>query len=944
MEAHEAADTIDELVEGYDQALAANEMPAVDPRMFELSPAELDELLAIEDCVFTLKRLGAKAKSGETRKPRTPHVLPTIPGYEIKRVIGHGGMGIVYEAVDCELHRTVALKMVLGGGRSHERRERFLREMQAIASLEHPNIVRLYDGHQAGDQMFFTLEYVDGGTLADALNGKPQPFHQAAEMVILLARAIHYAHGRGVIHRDLKPGNVLCQRDGTLKISDFGLAKIVHEEIELTKSSQWLGTPCYMAPEQASGTGDIGPAADIYALGAILYEMLTGRPPFLADSSMAILDHVRNEDPLPVGQHRAGVPRDLETICMKCLSKEPEQRYATAEALADDLQRFLANEPILARPPGTFERGVKWAKRHPTWCTTLCFLFVMLIATPAVTVMFWLERERTAEAANRARQEQYFRNITLADRDWRAGNIAQVEASLAACPDDLRHWEWRFLHNRVQACDLMIAGQKEPVGVLAFSEDGSQIFTAQADGTIRFHDADTGAEIRRIACPLSPIYRLRWLPRSKRFVTFGFAEGQPIHLCDLQTGKTLRTFKTPAPRVESEISVDPHERRLAAVSTDGRLAIWDIEDGQVLGTIPIPRYVNTESFLNLLAFHPVKYQLALAQRGKSRAELNVWDIGSTKVVQALSAPGLVYQAVCFAHDGKLLAAVRTAGDNRTTGRTDISLFDPSNGALIKRLHGHTQVSPALAFTPDGKRLASGGADNTVRVWTIDSEDEPVIFRAAEEIIAVAFDPRKPRVAVLFKSGAVRAWNYDDEQGTTTFRVGPGVVNCVSLSPDGRYLAAGRWTSDLLVWDRQTKREWFSAKHEGKYRGILRTAFSPDSKTLATASKGADVNLWDVPAKKMLTSLPVPNVRSIAFSPDGTHIALGDKDGSVTLWDWQANTQVRAFAGHTGEILDLAFHPDGREIASSATDRTLRRWDATTGNPSGIFDTDEIDVH
>jgi serine/threonine-protein kinase len=283
--------------------------------------------------------------------------LPVLPGYEVQSVLGHGGMGVVYQARHMRLGRTVAVKMLLAGAAAtEEEKERFLREARAVAALRHPNIVAVHDVGEVHGRPFFTMEFVAGGGLAQKLAGTPQPARQAAALLVTLADAVQVAHQGGIVHRDLKPGNVLLDADGTPRVTDFGLARRLDGDRELTLSGAPIGTPSYMAPEQARGDrAAIGPATDVYALGAILYEVLTGRPPFCLETSAATIQQVAVAEPVPPARLNPRAPRDLQTICLKCLTKEPKRRYPSAAALAEDLRRFERGEPIKARPVGVVE-------------------------------------------------------------------------------------------------------------------------------------------------------------------------------------------------------------------------------------------------------------------------------------------------------------------------------------------------------------------------------------------------------------------------------------------------------------------------------------------------------------------------------------------------------------------------------------------------------------
>jgi eukaryotic-like serine/threonine-protein kinase len=325
--------------------------------------------------------------------------LPYIPGYELQELLGRGGMGVVYKAWHRRLNRGVALKMLLAGPYAQPQElERFLREAETVAGLRHAHIVQVYEAGDVDGRPYFIMEFVEGGSLAHKLAGTPQPARQAAALVAKVAEAVQVAHQGGIVHRDLKPANILLTGDGTPKITDFGLARRLEGEARLTQSGIPVGTPSYMAPEQAEGrSSDVGPAADIYALGAILYELLTGRPPFRTETAVETLRQVIAQDPVPPSRLNAAVPRDVETICLKCLEKDPRRRYASALAFAEDLQRFGRNEPIVARPVGPTERALRWTQRHPTAAALVATALALLGL--AIGGGVWLVQQRAERRA-----------------------------------------------------------------------------------------------------------------------------------------------------------------------------------------------------------------------------------------------------------------------------------------------------------------------------------------------------------------------------------------------------------------------------------------------------------------------------------------------------------------------------------------------------------------
>jgi serine/threonine-protein kinase len=436
--------TVPELLRRWEQAraggqdLTATELCRDCPELLDEVSRTLDERRAREAVPATIAPLSqtlveppAGRALGETLPPTqtsptheaTPATLPPslappacatgrsgLPGYEILSELGRGGMGVVYKARQVKLNRVVALKMILGGEHAGgEGYERFRREAEAIAKLQHPNVVQIHEIGEDNGVPFFSLEFCPGGTLSGQMNGAAWEPRRATELMATLARAVHAAHERQVVHRDLKPGNVLLGADGTPKVTDFGLAKRLDEQGP-TQAGQIMGTPSYMSPEQASGALDVGPASDVYALCAILYELLTGQPPFVGKTVYETLEQVCGADPAPPRRLQPRTPRDLETVCLKGLSKDPSRRYASAAALADDLGRFLAGEPIAARPVGRGERMWRWCRRHPWKAGAVASLVALLVVGCVAGV--WVARERglrrqQLEAAAQEQKERH---------------------------------------------------------------------------------------------------------------------------------------------------------------------------------------------------------------------------------------------------------------------------------------------------------------------------------------------------------------------------------------------------------------------------------------------------------------------------------------------------------------------------------------------------------
>jgi tRNA A-37 threonylcarbamoyl transferase component Bud32 len=577
---------------------------------------EVDEALDAADPAQETHHATATGGAGATTSP----TWLSVPGYRIQGILGRGGMGIVYQAVQQSLNRLVALKMLaaIDTGSAREL-ARFRAEAELVAGLQHPNIVQVYEIGEANGLPFLSLEYVAGGSLAQALAGKPQEPELAARCIETLAQAVHAAHLQGIVHRDLKPANILlssARRAGNnkdsgnavaaplsvsvLKITDFGLAKQLQSDSGQTKTGDVLGTPSYMAPEQAAGkTRDIGPAADIYALGAVLYEMLTGRPPFAGTTVLETLQQVQWSEPVAPRRLQPKVPRDLETICLKCLRKEPPQRYESASLLAEDLQRFQAGEPIRARPLGRAQLLLRWCRRNPALALAASLAIAAVLAVAVVSTVFAVvqadknaaltKQQQQTEAARADAQQAKERaqrvaanlalehGLDLCDRGDRARGMLWLARALELAPTEDSDM-LRVLRTNIAAWGQTIhplraiLTHRDKVLAVAFSPDGKYMATASSDGTARLWDAATGQPHGDPVVHDGPVLAIVFSPDSRLLVSAG--EDHTAKICDVQDGVPRGSVLEHPDKVWC-VAFSPDSKKVLTGCEDGQARVWD---------------------------------------------------------------------------------------------------------------------------------------------------------------------------------------------------------------------------------------------------------------------------------------------------------------------------------------------------------------------------------
>jgi WD40 repeat protein len=907
----------------------------------------------------------ARNADGQSQDEPVPFL---VPGYQITRVIGRGGMGIVYQAWQAGLNRFAAIKMVLGGGHAGpDELARFRNEAEAVARLQHPNIVQVYEVGTWNGQPFLALEFVDGHSLAAKLVGTPMAARPAAELAETLSRALQHAHDRGIVHRDLTPGNILLALDSTPKITDFGLAKILGGDSGQTQSGAILGTPSYMSPEQAAGKSKIvGPATDVYSLGAILYETLTGRPPFKAESPIDTIFQVLKNEPVPPRELNPKAPRDLETICLKCLRKEPGNRYGGAGELADDLRRFLNEVPIRARPVGRLERTWRWCRRNPAVASLLSAIALLLALAAAGAgvgnLMLKSQLRQTERAERDSKEKLLLANLERARAASVSRQIGQQARGLEAVAEAAalaRELDGIGVHaldlrNAAIAClaseDLRVvcehdSGIVQNAGGNTFDSKLDRYVHAGPEGRLIVRRVDRNEILHTLAPPPGTTFAfLHVMFSANDRVLLGRYSGVGTDvkclLWDLET-------KTRLPVIEGTgwPAFSPDGGTLAIALKDGTIGLFDALTARLRSRMGKDRAGSR------LAFDPTGKWLCCIDR-----DIVIVNSG-TGAERIKFSPKVNVYAVAWSHDGRWLAI---GGDDRR-----IHVYDVERGLLHAVLEGHQAAVIHLEFSPRSPLLASYGWDDVSRLW--DPIGGRELVRAVGNFQRFRYDGRRlgfvrtPHYGVWELSDTVcRARHHGVRGNRTPWNpdVGPFVVD---FSRDGRLLSSTSGDG-VRLWDVQsnggfahlktgfTESAPFDLQSDRMLtygqRGLLlwpvaradqnagrvtvgppetlhapasfnwaRSTWSRDGRRLAfadSAQKQIIVIDRDRPGDRMV----LPNCRStvsVALSPSGKWVAkTGWRDATITVWETGAGKTVElATVTPDDPPRSVAFSPDGK---------------------------------
>jgi WD40 repeat protein/tRNA A-37 threonylcarbamoyl transferase component Bud32 len=959
-----------------DQFLARHPEVAAELRSYFAGTDEVERLRQLPEC-------GTPASLPSGGLPQTCGLEEFRPGsgegrrvgdYELLEQIGYGGMGIIYKARQVRLQRLVALKMIRPDRLASPADVlRFRSEAEAAASLDHPNIAPIYEVGEHGGEHYFSMKLIEGGSLAQHLPRLAGDLPAGVSLLRTVACAVHYAHQHGVLHRDLKPANILLDAEDRPHVTDFGLAKrlgLKPGEVSLTQQGMIVGTPSYMAPEQAASQAAVSTAADVYSLGAILYELLTGRPPFRASTPLDTLVQLRELEPVAPRRLNRRVDRDLETVCLKCLHKQPDQRYPSAGALADDLERWLRGEPIQARPVGRCRRALKWARRRPTLAALSALLVVVSFAGVAGVIWQWreavAESRRASHFAEAEHRTAYARTIGQSYTEWLAGN-ADPGRLLSEYDAELRGWEWHYLRRLFQIRQLAtLSGHDDSVLAVALSPDGSRIASGSADRTVKVWDRRSQREVLTLRGHTADVTALAFSPDGNRLAS-GSADGN-VRIWDVVRGQNVLTWRGHAAAVTG-LAFDPEGKRLASTSREelsGELKLWDADKGTALAS------KTWHTPLTAVAFSPDGQRLVTAGNEGYVKGLESgcvgWDAATLKPVgsfKGLNERNVQWTSIAFSADGQWVAAGSSAGlvrvwDGKTAqefptptqasvsgvsfstrdGRilaaacadNTIRAWFTTNGDPAFTLRGHRGAVTAVACSSDGAYVASASRDRTVKLWDVHREDDDLTLRANKEFTSVAFSPAGPCLASSTRDRAVRIRDITTGKVVARLQRLPETVNSLSYSADGVQLACAGNDGMVRLREVPTGRETLRLKgHSGSVHAV---AFHSGGGRLASAGEDGTVRLWEVPSGLETFCLRGHDgaVHAVAFSPDGGRLASAGKDGVVRVWDTGGGQERLVLNDHNGPVYAVAFSLDGRRLATAGQDEIVRVWDSHTGEP------------
>lgn len=977
---------------------------------------DLEELFQVHDLVSHSAPLTQTSTQQEIAHwlngASGPEPRIRVGNYEVIEELGRGSMGEVFLARHVTLDRLVAIKTINErDADTPQALERFRIEAEASAKLQHPNIVQIYEVGLHHHVPYFAMEYVAGGTLAQAIHLRPINARNAARLTETLARAIHFAHEQGIVHRDLKPANILLmqsdrptavalefstssnlpQSTGTCyepKITDFGLAKRLGAESERTLPGHAIGTPSYMAPEQSGGSVvATGPHSDIYSLGAVLYDMLVGRPPFLAPTVAETLHKVLNQEPVALRSLQANVPRDLEVICLKCLHKSPDQRYATAVDLADDIKRFLNGIPICARPAGLAEQTFKSMRRHP-----LVTVFVVMLALGVVAFasQWWRAEEHRATAeretlnAVRAREEEvaerhrlervlYAHDISLAKLEYLSNHTTRSKQLLSKWASDQPQWEWRYLQHTChqELCDF--DEFKLPCWSIAISPDGKLVAAASAiwgidhESSIKVWTVDSQELLYTLRGHSSSIMDIEFSPDGRYLASIGmnWRSSTPagrVCVWDLQLGTEVWTDSKASGHC---VAYSPDGTKIATGGSFGTITLYESGKGNSLVQLK-----GHKRAVHDLSFRPDgRYLISASRDGSAR----LWNVenhtqaglveglvdvrranyspnGSQLVLGLYTGTSIVYRQDAeslietdrFA-EAAPVGALRFTPDGQSIAVSyvdrSIKLLNSKTLGVTREIHGHNGNTYDVSFDSEGTRMASTGEDGHVRVWNLSNLVNPDQSRRHElpgpHFVDSAFLLDSNRVVLALGENtnrggtpsefAAKVYDVNSQKFLNSYTGHQDWLTCLSLDPRQRWIATGSRDKTVRLFDLHNRD--LLHKLEGHSDVILAIAALENGQAIATISADGTMKLWNTQTGTSITQWTLPEqTNRLAAQACSSFVATANRSGIISLWREGSLIPVATTRIAIGEIQRLCFDPTGNILTGATRDGKIQLWD------------------
>jgi WD40 repeat protein/serine/threonine protein kinase len=911
--------------------------------------------------------------------------------FELVEQLGCGAFGTVWKATDVRLDRTVAIKIPRRGIHSDGDVQMFLREARAAAQIRHANIVSVHEVGSEDDVVYIVSDFVDGLSLKDWLLDKLPTSQESAHLCVKIAEALHHAHESGIVHRDLKPANIMIDKAGEPHVMDFGIAKRDAGEVTVTLEGQILGTPAYMSPEQAKGEGHTADRrSDVYSLGVILYELLTSERPFRGNTSM-LLKQVLEDVPIEPRRLNSSVPRDLETVCMKCLQKDPRSRYASTRELADELRRFLAGEPIQARRISRPARFWRWCKRRPLVAGLSTSLFAALLIGSIISIRFavtanqkaseaaesahlasqnaeslslamtQLEWEKTEVERQRDRAEGnlYVSNIELARRHIVDGSISHADRILEACPLELRQWEWGYLK---RLCHLELleidAHPGSAIWAIDVSPDGQRIVSgAQRDDKgVLVWDAETGTQTLQLSTGGIGVVDVDYSPDGKWIAAVIQGTGT-VHIWDAQSGVSQRVLKMPDQDALC-VAFGPHGRRLALGGHQGAIRVYDMESGAESLAMEKSKI---EEWLVALRFSPDGTKLA----SQGRQMFQLWDADSGQLIRTLAV-----DPVGVLTYGPSRLAFSPNGHRIATASPQIRIFDVESGDQVLEI---ASAADHLSISPDGEVLA-GSSDGRVKIWDADNGQELETISGLHMNRDLAFLPDSERIVTAGAGLAV--WRLDESKEAFELPTGSPASSLVFNGNSATFLSGApgfgavrydTWTGEKLL---ELPSPYETLKSFPAPRNMPALAFSGDGRRMADLAPDGVVYIRDTVDGREIGHFTVDD-RSICINmgPRGDRVVVGTHDACVDIHDVQSGARLHRFEANTPwltetqstalrvwlekaldaggakaseakqamlswqnghGIVGVALSPDARRVAAIVRTQVFKVWDVNTG--------------